>query len=125
MAAWRKQTDLTQAQARLLERHQRGIVRLAMVLSEKRGSEPIEVMVLLAHRNSNVGGVAREHLAVPGTTDVIVIPGILHDLHMWLERLAVSGPVYDCAVGEDGIVVIVIDENGEMALCKIEWENRH
>jgi hypothetical protein len=112
---------LTGAQARLLQRHQRGLGRLAGVLSAKAGRDPTEIMFVLAHRDSNVGTLAREQLGdrVVGGSEAVVVPGLATELDTWLARLALAGPVYDCTSGLVGIAVVVIDERNEMAVCRL------
>ncbi len=111
----------TLAQIRLLERHRRGLARLAHVLAAKTGRAPAEIMFVLAHQESNVGMLAREQLgegALPGS-DAVVVPGLAQELPSWIARLALAGPLHDCTSGPAGIGVIVIDEHDEMALCRI------
>jgi hypothetical protein len=105
-----------------MERHRRGLARLVTALAQKQGYDASEVLVVLAHRASRIGCAAQEHLDLSGTNDVIVIPGLLRDLPAWIERMALTGPVYDHAGNDDGIAVIVVDATGEMALCRIDIE---
>jgi len=78
-------------------------------------------MFVLAHEQSNVGSIAREQLgerALPGS-HAVVVPGLATELRRWVERLALSGLVYDCTSGSMGISVIVIDEHDEMVLARL------
>lgn len=113
-------TDLTAAQARLLKRHRRGLVRLAGTLSARLDCEPTDLILLLADTASRVGAAAGERLGLPAVTDVMVIPGLARDLPRWIARLALAGPVHDCTMSDIGVVVIVIDEHGETVLCRVE-----
>ncbi|MEI9948254.1 MAG: hypothetical protein WDO74_04570 [Pseudomonadota bacterium] len=112
---------LTSAQAELLTRYRRGLVRLAGVLAVKLGVNPTDVIFLLAHERSKVGVVVQGQLGgrvLPGSL-AVVVPGLVQELPTWIERLALSGPVYDCTRSEQGVAVLVFDEHNEMTLVRL------
>jgi hypothetical protein len=112
-------TPLTVGQARLIARHRRGILRLAEVLAAKSGVHPNGLMFVLAARQSNIASVIRE--LFPGAIavkDTVVVPGLVEELTKWIERLAVSGPVWDCTASSTGIPVLLIDDLDAIALLR-------
>ena len=121
MRATNSLAHLTAGQARMLARHRRGLARLARVLSGKIGRDPTDLMFVLAHERSNVGSIAREQRAgrVVAGTEAIIVPGLATELPTWVERLALAGPVHDCTNGLAGVVVIIIDEHNDMAVCRL------
>jgi hypothetical protein len=116
------QRGLTPAQARLLEQHRRGLVRLVQTLCDRRGCEPGELVVLLAHKASRPGRALCGHVDLTTRNDSLVVPGLARELPAWTAQLALSGPVYDCTTSSEGVAVIVIDEHGDMALCRVAGE---
>jgi len=114
-------SPLTGAQARLLERHRRGLARLARVLAAKTGRAPAGIMFVLAHQGSNVGTLAREQLgdSVVNGSEAVIVPGLATELRTWVERLALAGPVYDSTSGLAGIAVLVIDQHDEVGLVRL------
>jgi hypothetical protein len=113
-------SGLTEGQTRLLDRHRRGILRLASTLGAKSGVRPDDLMFVLAGRQSNMASVVRELFpGVLAERDAVVVPGLAKELTKWIERLAVSGPVWDCTTSSAGLPVIVIDAANTMALIRI------
>jgi len=113
-------TTLTIGQAHLLARHRRGILRLASVLSAQSGVHPNDLMFVLAGQRSNIAGVIQELFPnVALCKDAVVVPGLATELPKWIERLAVSGPVWDCTSSAQGISVILVDDSNVMALGRL------
>ena len=111
---------LTDAQACLLDRHRRGILRLASVLGAKSGVHPDGLMFVLADLQSHVASAIRELLPTAAPLkEAVVVPGLAMELPKWIERLAVSGPVWDCTALDTGILIIVIDEANTMAVFRL------
>ncbi len=79
-------------------------------------------ILLLAHERSKVGVVVREQLGgtVLRRSVAIVVPGLVQELPTWVERLALSRPVYDCTRSEQGVKVLVVDEHNEMTLVRLK-----
>jgi hypothetical protein len=91
-------SPLTTGQVRLLDRHRRGLARLAGVLAAKLGRAPADLMFVLAHDASKVSSVAREQLGQQVVTgsEAVIVPGLATELPTWIDRLALAGPVRDC-----------------------------
>jgi len=112
-------SPLTVGQARLLDRHRRGLSRLPEVLAAKSGGHPNGLMFVLAGRGSHIASVIRELFpTVALCNDAVVVPGLAAELPRWIERLAVSGPVWDCTASSTGIPVLLIDGLDAMALLR-------
>lgn len=111
------QHHLTAAQARLLERHERGLRRLAGELAARRNMDVAEIMFTIADRNGRIGRALSA--ALPTSIGPVVLPGRAAELDAWVERLAVRGPVWDFTAGADGIPVIVIDERDSIAVVRL------
>jgi hypothetical protein len=113
-------SPLTVGQVRLLARHRRGLLRLAQVLAAKSGVCPADLMFVLANSQSQFASAVRE--LFPNTLRVkeaVIIPGLAKELAKWIERLAVSGPVWNSTASSEGIPVILIDDENTMALVRI------
>jgi hypothetical protein len=120
MAAFRPtvQRGLTDGQAGLLERHRSGLLRLAAELARRSGVGLTDIMFTLADRNGRIGRALSA--AVPGPAiGPVVLPGRAAELDVWVERLAVHGPVWDFTGGSTGIPVIVIDADDSMAVVRL------
>jgi hypothetical protein len=111
------QHHLTAAQARLLERHERGLRRLASTLSARNGVKVVEIMLTLADRKGRIGRALSA--ALPTSIGPVVLPGRAAELGAWVARLAVHGPVWHFTEGTNGIPVIVIDQHDVMAVVRL------
>ena len=115
---WPARTEITLAQSRLLGRYRNGLLRLADVFSARSGVSPAKMMFVIADQRSGVGAVIRE-LCPSIPKDVVVLPGLEGELIAWIERLALSRPVWDCSGSSEGTAVIVIDGDGHQALLRL------
>jgi hypothetical protein len=112
-------SPLTVGQARLLARHRRGILRLAEVLGAKSGVHPNGLMFVLAGQRSNMASVIGELFpSVALGKETVIVPGLATELPKWIERMAVSGPVWDCTASSTGIPVLLIDDLDAIALLR-------
>lgn len=114
------QHRLTDTQACLLERHERGLRRLAATLAQRNGMRSADIMFTLADRKGRIGRALSAALSMASIASIgpIVLPGRAAELAAWVERLAVHGPVWDFTDGSPGIPVIVIDANDTMAVVR-------
>ena len=109
---------LTAGQVRLLERHGRGLRRLADTLAAKNALAPMDIMFVVADAAGRIGAALRAALPV-ASVGPVVLPGRAAELHAWVERFAAHGPVWDQSGA--GIPVVVIDEHDAMAVvCLVE-----
>lgn len=110
---------LTDAQTLLLERHRRGLERVAVHLAARNRMRQNDLMFTVADRKGRIGQALKAALPA-ASIGPVVLPARAAELSAWLERLALHGPVLDLTGGgSSGIPVIVIDENDAMALCRI------
>lgn len=105
----------TAAQTRLLERHERGLRRLAGELAARNGMQAYEVMFVVADRQGRIGRALSAALP-KASIGPVVLPGRAGELEAWVERLALHGPVWDLLEGSTGIPVVVVDEHDAMAV---------
>lgn len=112
------QHGLTEAQARLLERYERGLLRAASRLAVKNGMAPTDIMFVIADSTGRIGGALRSALPVAAIGPV-VLPGRAAELDAWVERFAIHGPVWDLRSGSSGISVVVIDAYDVMAVVRL------
>lgn len=111
------QHRLTDAQARLLERHEQGLRRLASTLAMRNGLDLTEIMFTIADRKGRIGRALSA--ALPTSIGPVVLPGRAAELSAWVARFAVHGPVWDFTDGKKGIAVIVIDQHDNMAVVRL------
>jgi len=117
------QQSLTCAQERLLERHRRGLLCMAVQLARRNGVEPTEIMLTIADRKGRVGRALSA--ALPrASIGPVVLPSRAAELEEWFERLARHGPVWDFTRGDAGIAIIVIDHEDHMAVCRMSNATR-
>lgn len=112
------QHTLTEAQARLLARHARGLRRLAGSLAVKNGFRPEEIMFVLADRTGRIGRAISATLSI-ASIGPSVLPGRAAELDAWVERLAIHGPVWDLSGVTTGIPVVVVDADDVMAVVRL------
>jgi hypothetical protein len=115
------QHSLTEAQVRLLDRHERGLRSVASELANRNGLAPKDIVFILADRKGRIGRALGAAVSVSAIGPV-VLPGRAAELQAWIQRLAVQGPVWDCTATDDGIAAIVIDHDDAMALCRVPFE---
>ena len=109
---------LTEAQARLLVRHARGLRRLADVLAVKNGLRPEQIMFVLADRNGRTGRAIIATLSI-ASIGPPVLPGRAAELDAWVEQFAIHGPVWDLSGATTGIPVIIVDADDVMAVVRL------
>jgi len=112
------QHELTAAQARLLERHERGLRRLADTLAAKNGMRPADIMFVIADRRGLIGKALSAALSTPAI-GAVVLPGRAVELAAWVECLAMHGPVWELRRSLSGMPTIVIDSNDVMAVVRL------
>jgi hypothetical protein len=112
------QRGLTDGQTKLLERHERGLRRLASELETRNGLTSGDIMFVIADPKGRIGDALSAALPMP-TIGPVVLPGRAADLDAWVERLALHSPVWDFTEGPAGIPVIVIDEHDAMAVVHL------
>ena len=89
------------------------------MLGARAGVHPNGLMFVLAGRGSHVAGVIRELFpTVALCNDAVVVPGLAAELPKWIERLAVSGPVWNSTTSSEGVPVILIDRLDAMTLLQ-------
>lgn len=77
-----------------------------------------DLLFVLAQGNSRVAGTLREANGADCAVGTLVLPGLKRELSVWVERLALLGPVFwHCHDFDEGIRVILIDESNEIAVC--------
>ncbi len=109
---------LTEAQAQLLERHERGLRRLASELARRSAVEPVDIMFTIADRRGLIGKALSAALSTPAIGPV-VLPGRAVELAAWVGRFALHGPVWHFLGATTGIPVVVIDEHDVMAVVRL------
>lgn len=113
--------QLTELQSRLVKRHGRALRRLADELARRNGFDPLWVMFILADTRGRIGGALRA--AVPlSAIGPVVLPARAAQLEAWAAQLGKHAPVWDFQGVNDGIVVIVIDENDAITVTRIELQ---
>jgi hypothetical protein len=109
---------LTTGQTALLDRHRRGLLRLASELATRNGLNSHDIMFTIADRNGRTGRALSA--ALPGLAiGPVVLPGRAVELDAWVKRLALHGPVWDFTRGSIGIPAIVIDADDAMAVVRL------
>lgn len=109
---------LTLAQARLLERHRQGLLRLAAELAQRSGMETGDIVFTVADRQGRIGRALSAALPA-ASIGPVVLPGRAAELSAWVERLAVHGPVWDLTGGASGIALVVIDADDVIAVVRV------
>jgi hypothetical protein len=112
------QHALTELQAQLLARHKGGLLKAASRLAMKNGMAPTDILFVLADSTGRIGGALRAVVPV-ASIGPVVLPGRATDLHAWVARLAIHGPIWDLRGGPLGIPVLVIDEHDAMAVVRL------
>ena len=113
------QHRLTAAQACLVERHERGLRRLADTLAAKNCVRSMDLMFVLADPAGRIGGALRAALPT-ASIGPVVLPGRAAELSEWVARLAIHGPVWDFSAASAGIPVIVVDADDSMAVARLD-----
>ena len=115
----RMQHELTEAQCRLVKRHERALLRLADELVRRSGFDASSMAFVLADARGRTGGALRAAMPL-ATIGPVVLPGRAAQLHSWVEQIARFTPVWDFQGRADGLVVIVVDQNDAAAVTSIE-----
>lgn len=110
--------ELTEAQSRLVKRHERALLRAASALARRNCLPAAAVMFVLADARGRIGSALCAEMA-SATIGPVVLPSRIETLEAWVNQLAKHAPVWDLQRNTAGVAVIVVDEHDVVAVIRI------